>query len=43
MKFITAMLAALMLSSYTYANEITTKYPWMVKSQTELTNGCLGT
>lgn len=37
LKFATAFLAALMLSSSAYANEITTKYPWMVKSQTELT------
>jgi len=33
----TAFAAALLLSLSIYANEITIKYPWMVKSQTDLT------
>jgi hypothetical protein len=33
----TAFAAALLVSSSIYANEITIKYPWIVKSQTELT------
>jgi hypothetical protein len=37
LKFTTTILPALMLSSSIFANEIMTKYPWMVKSQTELT------
>jgi hypothetical protein len=38
LKFPTTILAALMLSSPAYTDEITTRYPWLVKPQTELTH-----